>query len=199
MGCAVDSPALEPSADTARSLSPAASQQRVLQILSYVWLAIHEQAATSVERATEWDPSALLMWLDEANRLLNDFNGPNDMARCLVSTLKAYFLLLSGDCRGAVAIVEPLADLVSDNPLVLHLPVVWTAVLCVRTLLAEEARVVAVDRLKSAMEPLAPRLATMCEGCLVGRELMCVFKEGRAASRAPSRPGGRAGLLLRQK
>lgn len=185
VNCRVDppGPALSPSARA----SPVASQERVLEILSYVLLAIRNRADPTTDPSLstgEWDPTGLARHMDNAKALLDGAKVPNNMARCVVVVIQAYFLLLRGDRRSAVVITEPLADLVADNPLVLHLPIVWVAIACVRALLDGAVRTIAVDRLESAMEPLSARLAFASQESAIGRELLRVFakKKDRSAS-----------------
>lgn len=194
MGCRVDPPG--PALSLSARASPVASQERVLKILSFVLLAIRNRVDPTTDPALstgEWNPVALARHIDNAKVLLDGASGPNDMAQCVVVVLQAYFLLLRDDRRKAVVITEPLTDLVADNPLVLHLPIVWVAISCVRALLDGAIRTIAVERLESAMEPLAPRLAFASQESVVGRELLRVFnkKKDRGA-----RNGAGAGVGL---
>lgn len=188
--------------------TPAAYQERVLKLLSFVLLAIHNRALQHVNPATstgEWQAGVLAGYVDEAKCLLDMVAAvaPNDMSRCVVIVLRAYFLLLNDDKRQAVAITEPIADLVGDNPLVLHLPIVWSIVGCARSLLEGANRTIAVERLQSAMEPIASRLGFSSEGSLIQQELMSVFHTKQRPARGGSAAGGAAPLsqdiLLRQK
>lgn len=215
MGCRIDPPGqpLDPSMD-----EPIASQERVLKILSYVLLSIHERSVQSEDPSfgtNKWDADALAAHVDEAKGLLDKvaLNGtptPNDMSRCVVVVLQAYFLALKDDRRRAIVITEQLADLVGDNPLVLHLPIVWSMVWCMRALLESANRSIAVERLQSVMEPLETHLGFSSEESMVEQELMCVFLKkqrpqpvrGRASSgsgAATRAPLSRESLLMRQK
>lgn len=161
---------------------PAACQERVLNILSFVLLAIHNRSSSSdtdpAMATGEWDPKVMTEHVYEAKALLDKGSaggGPNDISRCIVVVLQAYFLLLTDNRRQAIVITEPLADLVADNPLVLHLPIVWSLVGCVRVLLKGANRAIAVERLESAMEPLASHLGFSTDASFVEQELMSVF------------------------
>lgn len=182
LGCRVDAPASALSVAELTNLPSTASQARVLKILSFVLLAIHNRAQAlsgAVESSVStgpWNPVVLTPHVDQAKLIVDGARGHNDMARCLVVVLQAYFMLLRDDRRRAVVITEPLADLVADNPLVLHLHVVWSAVSAVRALMESAARSIAVERLTSAMEPLALRMGTACQDSVIGRELMSVFQ-----------------------
>lgn len=179
----------------------------MLKILSFVLLSIHNRARPSrapMVSTGEWRPNDLAGYVDEAKGLLDKGArvGPNDMSRCVVIVLQAYFLLLKDDRRRAVVITERLADVVGDNPLVLHLPIVWSMVGCVRALLESANRTIAVERLQSAMEPLASHLGFSSEGSMIEQELMSVF----VPKQRPVRRGGVAGapeaqdnILIRQK
>lgn len=183
------------------SSNPAACQERVLNILSYVLLAIHNRSSRSnlagnpAMSTGDWDPKAMTEHIYEAKALLDKGSaggGPNDISRCIVVVLQAYFLLLTNNRRQAIVITEPLADLVADNPLVLRLPIVWSLVGCVRVLLDGADRTIAVERLQSAMAPLANHLGFSTDESLVEQELMSVFngKQGltkrKGATTAPS-------------
>lgn len=212
VGCQVDPPGPGYTAASAANLSTVASQERVLRILSYVLLTIHKQgqARAGVSPATPtgpWDPIALSRYVEEARVLLDTTGGPNDIAKCIVVVLQAYFLLLKDERRQAVVITEDLSDFVADNPLVLRLPIVWSAVAAVQALLESAVRVIAVGRLRSAMEPLASRLSAGVEQSVIGQELLRVFK--RKESERPRPPGESTikiqttrtadALLMRQK
>jgi len=189
IGCRVD----PPSAKTGLSSSnnPAACQERILNILSFVLLAIHNRSASSTSRDTgmgatgEWDPL-----LDKGSA----GGGRNDITKCIIGVLQAYFLLLTDNRRQAIVITEPLADLVADNPLVLHLPVVWSMVGCVRVLLQGAGRQIAVERLESLLA--AHGFST--DASYVEQELMSVFSgkpvptRRRGATTAPSAAGAAA-------
>lgn len=128
----------------------------------------------------QWDPDALSKDVDEAKNLLDKFSmtGMNDMSKCIVMVLQAYFLLLlKSDRTGAVMITEPLVDLVADNPTILHLPILWSMLGCVRALLGSSNRTIAVERLQSAMDPLAARLGFSSDESLIEQELMRVFQQ----------------------
>lgn len=183
IGCRVDPPGSVSKAGISPN-NPTACQERVLNILSFVLLAIHNRSSGSnsaVDPAMstgEWDPKAMTEHVYEAKALLDKGSaggGPNDISRCIIVVLQAYFLLLTNNRRQAIVITEPLADLVADNPLVLHLPVVWSLVGCVRMLLKSANRTIAVERLQSAMEPLASHLGFSTDASLVEQELMSVF------------------------
>ncbi|CAM9675233.1 unnamed protein product [Ectocarpus fasciculatus] len=201
IGCLVKPPGSANRAGIPSSRNPAACQERVLNILSYVLLAIHNRSSRSnlaenpAMSTGDWDPKAMTEHVYEAKALLDKGSaggGPNDISRCIVTVLQAYFLLLTNNRRQAIVITEPLADLVADNPLVLHLPIVWSLVGCVRVLLDGADRTIAVERLQSAMEPLANHLGFSTDESLVEQELMSVFegKPGMAkrkgATTAPS-------------
>lgn len=207
VGCRVlpPGPAVKPRSP---SVSTAAGcQERVLNILSWVLLSIRNRASQSRGSAAstgEWDPNALARSLDEAISLLDSRPSSNDMSRCIVVVLQAYFLLLKDDKRRAVMLTEPIADLVGDNPLVLHLPIVWSLMACVRALLGGANRTIAAERLQLAMEPLAPHLGSSSEESVVVQELLRVFNKQKRGSVAAA--AGSAGslaaegsMLLRQK
>ncbi|CAM9867124.1 unnamed protein product [Ectocarpus sp. 4 AP-2014] len=201
IGCLVKPPGSSNRAGIPSSSNPAACQERVLNILSYVLLAIHNRSSRSnlagnpAMSTGDWDPKAMTEHIYEAKALLDKGSaggGPNDISRCIVVVLQAYFLLLTNNRRQAIVITEPLADLVADNPLVLHLPIVWSLVGCVRVLLDGADRTIAVERLQSAMAPLANHLGFSTDESLVEQELMSVFngKQGltkrKGATTAPS-------------
>lgn len=210
VGCRVDPPS-NLAASSASRLSSVASQERVLKILSFVLLAIHNRASPPRRGGADatstgaWDPNVLVRHLDHAKLLLDNASGPNDMALCMVVVLQAYFLLLRDNRHNAVLITEPIADLVADNPLVLHLPIVWTAVDCVKTLLENTNRMIAAERLESAMEPITARVVFASQESVVGRELMSVFEKERGGGGDPARGVAGAGphtadnILVRQK
>lgn len=193
IGCRVDPPGAANRTGLSTS-KPAACQERVLNILSFVLLAIHNRSSSSdsEDPATatgEWDPKAMTEHVYEAKALLDKGSaggGPNDISRCIVVVLQAYFLLLTDNRRQAIVITEPLADLVADNPLVLHLPIVWSLVGCVRVLLKSANRSIAVERLESAMEPLASHLGFSTDASFVEQELMGAF----AGKSVPARRRG---------
>ncbi|CAM9317946.1 unnamed protein product, partial [Hapterophycus canaliculatus] len=217
IGCRVEPPGSANKAGIPSAKNPAACQARVLNILSYVLLAIHNHSsgrgsssplvAAGGRRGPgtstgEWNPKALTEHVYEAKALIDEGavgGGPNDISRCIVVVLQAYFLLLTDSRRQAIVITEPLADLVADNPLVLHLPIVWSMVGCVRLLLDQANRAIAVERLQSAMEPLAAHLGFSTDASLVEQELMRVFEgkpmaatKRRGATTAPSAAGAAA-------
>ena len=184
-----------------------ARQERVLRILSFVLLAIHDHAAPSADQTAStgpWDPDALSKSVDEAKLLLEKFAvaGHNEMSKCIVLVLEAYFvLLLKNDRVHAVMITEPLADLTGDNPTLLRLPIVWSMVGCVRTLLEGANRTIAVERLQSTMEPLASHVGFSSDESLIEKELMKVFRENQD-DRAPVEPlpvFNQANIFLRFK
>lgn len=181
-------PAVKPGSPLFKS--PAAYQERILKILSFVLFTIHNRSKTRDQAipTTDWDPPTLAALVDEAKVLFDKgtLAGPNDMTYCIVVVLQAYFLILSGDKRQAVMITEKVADLVVDNPFVLHLPIVWSMVGCVRALLVSANRAIAIERLQLAMEPLASHLSFSSEGSLVEQELMSVF----GGQPRPRRGGG---------
>lgn len=127
----------------------------------------------------QWDPNALSKDVDEAKDLLDKFamTGMNDMSKCIVMVLQAYFLLLKKNRTRAVMITEPLADLVADNPTILHLPILWSMLGCVRVLLRSSDRTIAIERLQSAMDPLVERLGFSTNESLIEQELMRVFQQ----------------------
>ncbi|CAN0183931.1 unnamed protein product [Scytosiphon promiscuus] len=195
IGCRVEPPGSANKAGIPSAKNPAACQERVLNILSYVLLAIHNHsygsgssssaaaaavAAVGMGTCTgEWNPKALTEHVYEAKALLDEGavgGGPNDISRCIVVVLQAYFLLLTDSRRQAIVITEPLADLVTDNPLVLHVPIVWSLIGCVRVLLDQANRTIAVERLQTAMEPLAAHRGFSTNASLVEQELMRVFE-----------------------
>lgn len=199
IGCRVDPPSATKTG-LSSSNNPAACQERILNILSFVLLAIHNRSSSSASdpgmMATgEWDPKAMTELVYEARALLDKGSaggGRNDITKCIIVVLQAYFLLLTDNRRQAIVITEPLADLVADNPLVLHLPIVWSMVGCVRVLLQSANRTIAVERLESAMELLAAHLGFSTDGSYVEQELMSVFSgkpaptKRRGATTAPS-------------
>lgn len=181
IGCRVEPPGSANRTGLSTS-KPAACQERVLNILSFVLLAIHNRSSSSnpdpAMTTGGWDPKVMTEHVYEAKALLDKGSagsGPNDISRCIVVVLQAYFLLLTDNRRQAIVITEPLADLVGDNPLVLHLPIVWSLVGCVRVLLKSANRSIAVERLESAMEPLASHLGFSTDASFVEQELMSVF------------------------
>lgn len=192
IGCRVDPPGDVSKAGISPN-NPTACQERVLNILSFVLLAIHNRSSSPKSTADpamstgDWDLKAMTEHVYEAKALLDKApSGPNDISRCIVVVLQAYFLLLTNNRRQAIVIAEPLADLVADNPLVLHLPIVWSLVGCVRMLLKSASRSIAVERLQSAMEPLASH-GFSTDASLVEQELMGVF------AGKPSTPKARGG------
>lgn len=205
VGCSVvpPGPAVKPRSPAVST--PAACQERVLNILSWVLLSIHNRSGPSRSSATltgEWDPNALAGNLEEASSLLDSWPSPNDMSRCIVVVLQAYFLLLKDDRRRAVVLTEPIADLVADNPLVLHLPIVWSMMECVRALLNSANRTIAAERLQLAMEPLASHRGCSPEESVVVQELLRAFnkqKRGERGSAEATSPAAAGNMLMRQK
>lgn len=198
MGCRVDHPGPTPVALSAPNPPAVACQDRLLRILSFVLLAIHNRADPSCAASSSistgpWDPNALARLVDQAKLLIDKTEVPSDMARCIVVVLQAYFLLLQDDHRGAVVITEPLADLVADNPLVLYFPIVWSAVASVHALMESAVRTIAMERLGSAMEPRAARLASASQESVIGRELRSVFSK-KGKSRIVAGAAGRAAV-----
>lgn len=198
IGCRVDPPGTANKAGISPN-NPTACQERVLNILSFVLLAIHNHSSSGSDSTAadpamstgEWDPKAMTEHVYEAKALLDKGGptGPNDMSRCIVVALQAYFLLLTNNRRQAIVVAEPLADLVADNPLVLHLPIVWSLIGCVRMLLKSASRTIAVERLQSAMAPLATHVRFSTGASLVEQELMGVFT-GKPAMTTCKRKGG---------
>lgn len=209
IGCRVDppGPAKKPGSPTFNTT--AAYQERVLRILSFVLLSIHNRSYRSQDPSFptgNWSPKALAEYIREANALLDKAapSGPNDMSRCVVMVLQAYFLFLSGDRTQAVVVAEKLVDLVADNPLVLHLTIVSSLVGSVRSLLECTNRTIAVERLQSAMEPLSSR-AGLTTGSKIEKELTSTFvakqrNSGRGgASAAAAAQPSRESVLAKQK
>lgn len=213
IGCRVDppGPAKKPGSPTFNTT--AAYQERVLSILSYVLLSIHNRSYRSQDPAFptgNWSPKALAEYIREANALLDKAAGagPNDMTRCVVMVLQAYFLLLSGDRTQAVVVAEKLVDLVADNPLVLRLAIVSSLVGSVRSLLECANRTIAVERLQSAMEPLSARAGLSNGASKIEKELTTTFVAkqrnssrgggGAAAAAAAAQPS-RESILAKQK
>lgn len=184
IGCRVTKPepAGKPNGASLKTTS-VARQERVLRILSFVLLSIHNRSlprADPMLSTGPWEPNALSKDVDEAKDLLDKFSttGMNDMSKCIVIVLQAYFLLLlKSDRTRAVMITEPLADLVADNPTILHLPILWSMLGCVRVLLLSADRMIAIERLQSAMDPLATRLGFATDESLIEQELMRVFQQ----------------------
>lgn len=205
MGCRVVPPGPAVKSRSPPVSTPAACQERVLNILSWVLLSIHNRSGPSSSSATatgEWDPNALAGNLEEAYSLLDSWSSPNDMSRCIVVVLQAYFLLLKDDRRRAVVLTEPIADLVADNPLVLHLPIVWSIMACVRALLISANRTIAAERLELAMEPLASHRGCPPEESVVVQELLRVFnkqKRGERGSAEATSPAAAGSMLIRQQ
>ena len=215
IGCRVEppGPAKKPGSPTFNTT--AAYQERVLRILSFVLLSIHNRSYRSQDPAFptgNWSPKALAEYIREANALLDKAapSGPNDMSRCVVMVLQAYFLFLSGDRTQAVVVAEKLVDLVADNPLVLQLTIVSSLVGSVRSLLECADRTIAVERLQSAMEPLSSRTGLTNGGSKIEKELTSTFvakqrNSGRggaaaasAAAAAAAQPS-RESILAKQK
>lgn len=205
-------PAKKPGSPTFNTI--AAYQERVLRILSFVLLSIHNRSYRSQDPAFptgNWSPKGLSEYIREANALLDKgaADGPNDMSRCVVMVLQAYFLLLSGDRTQAVVVAEKLVDLVADNPLVLHLAIVSSLVGSVRALLECANRTIAVERLHSAMEPFSARAGLSKGGSKIEKELTSTFVArqrnsnrgggGAAAAAAAANQPSRESILAKQK